>query len=208
MKKFALSSMWARKRRVIGASIAIIIGVAFLASTMILGDAMTKGIDNLFTEGYSGTDVEVRSATEISNGEMDARDTIDASLLDDLLALPEVAGAQPMIEGIATIVGSNGNPIGGEGPPTLGKNWIDFDRNPYVVTEGRAPTGPGEVVIDSGAAETGDLAVGDATTVQVRTAEPVTIVGIAELAQRQPTRRRHVHLVRHRHRAVAAACER
>jgi putative ABC transport system permease protein len=181
MKKFALSSLWARKRRVIGASIAVIIGVAFLASTMILGDAMTKGIDNLFTEGYSGTDVHVRSATEISNGELDARNTIDASVLDDLQLLPEVAGAQPMIEGIATMVGSDGDPIGGNGPPTFGKNWVDFDRNPYVLVEGRAPVRPGEVVIDSGTADTGSLAVGDATTVQVRTAEPVTIVGIAEL---------------------------
>jgi putative ABC transport system permease protein len=181
MKKFALSSLWARKRRVIGASIAVIIGVAFLASTMILGDAMTKGIDNLFTEGYSGTDVHVRSATEISNGELDARNTIEASVLDDLQLLPEVAGAQPMIEGIATMVGSDGDPIGGNGPPTFGKNWVDFDRNPYVLIEGRAPARPGEVVIDSGTAETGNLAVGDATTVHVRTAEPVTIVGIAEL---------------------------
>jgi putative ABC transport system permease protein len=182
MKKFALSSLWARKRRVIGASIAVIIGVAFLASTMILGDAMTKGIDNLFTEGYSGTDVHVRSATEISNGEMDARNTIDASLLDELQRLPEVAGAQPKVEGLATMVGNDGDPIGGNGPPTFGLNWVEFDRNPYVLTSGRAPRARGEVVIDSGTANTGGLAVGDATTVQVRTAEPVTIVGIAELA--------------------------
>lgn len=182
MKKFALSSLWARKRRVIGASIAVIIGVAFLASTMILGDAMTKGIDNLFTEGYSGTDVHVRSATEISNGEADARNSVDASVLDTLQLLPEVASAQARIEGLATVVGSDGDPVGGNGPPTLGLNWVDFDRNPYVLIEGRAPTAAGEVVIDSGAAETGGLAVGDATTVQVRTAERVVIVGIAELA--------------------------
>ena len=182
MKKFALSSLWARKRRVIGASIAIIIGVAFLASTMILGDAMTKGIDNLFTEGYSGTDVHVRSATEISNGEMDARNTIDASVLDDLTLLREVASAQPKVEGLATMVGSDGGPIGGNGPPTFGLNWVEFDRNPYSLTEGRAPQTSGEVVIDGGTADTGNLTVGDRTTVQVRTAEPVTIVGIAELA--------------------------
>lgn len=181
MRAFTLKNLWARKRRVVGASIAVVIGVAFLASTMVLGDAMTKGIDALFTEGYSGTDVEVRSSQSLSNGEQDARGSLDESIVQDLLALPEVAGAQPVAEGIATVVGSDGRPIGGNGPPTFGLNWVDHDRNPYVIVDGRAPARAGEVVVDSGVADAGDLAVGD--TAEVRVGEPVgvTIVGIAEL---------------------------
>src|SRR5690606_36632975 len=43
------------------------------------------------------------------------------------------------------------------------------------------PTGPGEVAIDSGAAEDGDLRVGDVTTVRVPHPTEVTVVGVAEL---------------------------
>ena len=181
MGNLTLKNLWARKRRVIGASIAVIIGVAFLTSTMVLGDAMTKGLDALFTEGYSGTDVEVRSSESLANGENDVRGTLDESIVDDLVALPEVAGAQPVAEGIATVVGSDGGPIGGNGPPTIGLNWVDHDRNPYVIVDGRAPAGAGEVVIDSGVADVGDLAVGDTTEVRVGEAVDVTVVGIAEL---------------------------
>lgn len=181
MGNITLKNLWARKRRAIGASIAVVIGVAFLSSTMVLGNAMTDGIDALFTEGYSGTDVEVRSTESLSNGESEVRGTLDERLVEGLLALPEVAGAQPVAEGIATVVGSDGTPIGGNGPPTFGLNWVDYERNPYVLVDGRAPGGAGEVVIDSGVADAGDLAVGDTTRIHVGEPIDVEIVGIAEL---------------------------
>ena len=87
----------------------------------------------------------------------------------------------PVVEGIAQIVGADGEPIGGDGPPTLGANWLDFERNPYVLIDGAPPASSGQVVIDSGAADSGDLHVGDRTTVRVPDPLEVTIVGIAEL---------------------------
>ena len=35
-----LSGLWARKRRLLGTSLAVVLGVAFLAATLVLGDAM------------------------------------------------------------------------------------------------------------------------------------------------------------------------
>ena len=121
MRTLVLQSLWARKRRVIGAGIAVIIGIAFLTSTLLLGNAMTQGIDNLFTEGYSGTDVEVRSTSVMTNGERDIADTIDESLVDQLATIDGVAAAIPVVEGTAQVVGRDGEPIGGNGPPTIGK---------------------------------------------------------------------------------------
>ncbi len=76
---------------------------------------------------------------------------------------------RPSIEGPAQILGSDGTALGGNGPPTVGTNWIDDPGlNPYQLAEGRAPTdvtpgsGPIEVVVDRGSAEDGHLAVGDA----------------------------------------------
>jgi putative ABC transport system permease protein len=175
-----IKQMWARKRRAIGAGIAVIIGVAFLASTMILGGAMTRGIEALFVEGYAGTDVQVRSAYDITSENVQTV-PIPADLLGDLDAIPEVDRALPVVEGTAQIVGTDGVGIGGNGPPTIGQNWPDSPRNPYTLVDGRPPLGPGEVVIDSGAADDGDLRVGDVTTVRVPQPVEVTVVGVAEL---------------------------
>src|SRR6266536_4003646 len=64
---------------------------------------------------------------------------------------------------------------------TLAGNWIDNrDLNPYHLVEGRAPRAANEVVINRGAANNGNLHVGDTTTVQTPEPVPVTIVGISK----------------------------
>ena len=101
-------------------------------------------------------------------------------MLDTVAAADGVAVAVPSIEGTATIIGADGDRIGGDGPPTTGANWIDDpDLNPYRLAEGRAPAADDEVVIDRGSADRGDLAVGDRTTVLTPDPVEVTIVGIA-----------------------------
>ena len=187
MNSLVFHNMWAHKRRSLAAGIAVVIGIAFLTATLLLGNAMTRGIDNLFTEAYAGTDVEVRSTQVIASGERDIAATVDESLVDELAQIDGVATAIPVVEGTAQVVGSDGEPIGGNGPPTIGTNWFDADRNPYVLVDGRAPRARSagaelvEVVIDSGVADTGELAVGDRTTVRVPEPLPVEVVGIAEL---------------------------
>jgi putative ABC transport system permease protein len=173
--------IWSRKRRLIGASFAVVIGVAFLTATLALGDGMRGGIHNLFGEGHSGTDVMVRSTIEIGAIENSSHGPIDESWVDRLAALPEVDQAVPDVEGLAQIVKPDGELIGGNGPPTFGTNWVDYDRNPYVLLSGHAPTGPGEVVIDSGAAEDAGLHAGDTATILAPTPIDVTVAGIAEL---------------------------
>lgn len=180
MRSLVVKQLWARKRRAIGASIAVLLGIAFLTSTMVLGDAMTTGIDALFTEGYSGTDAQVRSTFDIDSEDVQ-NVPIAAELVGTLGALPEVGLAMPVIEGTAQITAADGDPVGGDGPPTIGQNWVDHDRNPYVLIEGRSPQGPTEIAIDSGTADTADLTVGDVTTVRVPEPVEVEVVGIAEL---------------------------
>src|SRR5215213_6397194 len=181
MHKHFFSSLWARKRRLLGGAIAVVIGVAFLAATLVLGDAMKIGIHSIVAEGNSGTDVLVRSELEIGTAEMSTRSTVDERLVAIVAANPYVASALPVVEGVAQLSGSDGELIGGEGPPTNGANWLDFDRNPFQLIAGRAPQHAGEVVIDSDSADDGHLHVGDTTTVRVPDPIEVTVVGIAEL---------------------------
>jgi putative ABC transport system permease protein len=93
-----------------------------------------------------------------------------------------VAEAEPEILGLAQVVGKDGEPIGGSGPPTLSSNWIDNpDLNSLELAEGRAPQGNDEVVIDTATADTGELHVGDTTTVRTPAPVEVTIVGLSQM---------------------------
>ncbi len=180
MMTVTLAGIWARKRRLLGTCTAVVLGVAFLAATLVLADSMRAGFNRAFTEANAGTDVVVRSSTVIGSDETKVRDTIPAGVVDTVAAVDGVAVAVPSIEGTATIIGADGARIGGDGPPTTGANWIeDPDLNPYRLAEGRAPTADDEVVIDRGSAERGDLAVGDRTTVLTPDPVEVTIAGIA-----------------------------
>ncbi len=54
-----------------------------------------------------------------------------------------VAAAEPSVEGFGQLIGTDGDKLGGNGPPTLAGNWIDDrDLNPYRLVEGRAPAPP------------------------------------------------------------------
>ncbi|MGH9182936.1 MAG: ABC transporter permease [Acidimicrobiales bacterium] len=172
------SGLLAQKRRLVGTFLAVFLGVAFLTGTLVLGDTMGANFDELFTEVNAGTDAVVRSATRI---EADiAPGLVDQSLVGRVAAVEGVANVEPSIEGFGQLVGSGGEAIGGNGPPTVAGNWIDDpDLNPYRIVDGRAPRAPDEVVVNRGAALDGDLGVGDTTTVRTPQPVPVRIVGIA-----------------------------
>ncbi len=184
MWRTTLKSLGAHKRRLLGTCAAVLLGVAFLSGTLVLGDTMSNGFSNMFAEANAGTDALVRSSTEVGEADFTERGLIDVALADDIAAVDGVAAVAPRIEGSGRIVGADGDPLGGNGPPTTAGNWIADDAlNPYDLAEGRAPSAPGEVVIDKAAAEQGDLAVGDETTVRTPDPIPVTIVGLATFGE-------------------------
>ncbi len=180
MWKTTLATIGAHKRRLLATSSAVLLGVAFLTATLVLGDTMGAGFRAMFADANAGTDAVVRSDVEVGDVDLAERGPVDAALADRIATVDGVDVAVPTIEGSGRIVGADGDPLGGNGPPTLAGNWIDDARlNPYDLAEGRAPEAPGEVVIDRASARKGDLAVGDATTVRTPDPVPVTVVGIA-----------------------------
>lgn len=179
--------MWSHKRRLLGTITAVVLGVAFLTAALATGDTMTAGFDELYRTSNSGVDVVVRNGTVIGSGDISSRGTIDAALVDQLRSTDGVAAIAPVIEGSGRILGTNGEPIGGNGPPTTATNWLGTSPlNPWTLAEGRAPadvpTGnPTEVVIDNASATAGNLSIGDRTIVQTPAPTPVIVVGLATI---------------------------
>jgi putative ABC transport system permease protein len=180
MLRVSLHDLWSRKRRLLGMSFAVLLGVAFLSGTLVLSDTMRGGFDDLFSKANADTDVVVRSTSELEGGEVTQTGLLDASLADRIDDVDGVAAVAPRVLGVAQIVGADGEPIGGNGPPTLGGNWVtDPGPRPWQLAEGRAPRAADEVVIDRRAADLGDLQVGSRTIVQTPTPVKVTVVGLA-----------------------------
>ncbi|MFD0276713.1 FtsX-like permease family protein [Kitasatospora sp. NPDC127111] len=180
--RLSLRSLRAHKRRLAGTLVSILLGVSFLTGTMVLGDTLRANFDTLFADANAGTDVVVRSADVLDSPGTPGgvRAPLDAALAERLRAVPGVAAAEPSIQGAGQLVGSDGKPIGGQGPPTLAGNWLADSRlNPYKLAEGRAPVAPGEAVINRGAAKTGGLHVGSTTVLRTPDPVTVTVVGIA-----------------------------
>lgn len=181
MLRTAIKSLLGHKLRMLLTSFAIVLGVSFVSGTYIFTDSIGRTFDGLFSEVFRGVDLTVRpESSEFGDG----RRTIDSDLLSDIAAVDGVQIAEPSADGYAQLISKDGEPIGGQGPPTLGFTWGgEPGLSPLVIEEGygRAPAGPGEVVIDIATAETNDFALGD--RVKIITSLPIEefeIVGLAK----------------------------
>ena len=184
MIRTTMKTLWSRKRRLASTSIAVVLGVAFLAATLILGATTKAGFRDTFAAANEGTDVIVRNETRIGSEESRMRGLLDETIVADVAAIDGVAAAFPEVSGTATLIGADGDPVGGNGPPSIASNWIDDPELAWLrLTEGRIPTASGEVVIDQASAERADLAIGDETTVLTPARIPVTIVGLANYGE-------------------------
>jgi putative ABC transport system permease protein len=180
MTRFALKSAWARKRRLAGTFLAVFLGVSFLSGTLVLGQTLQRNFDQLFADANAGTDALVRSATKVTGDDSFQRGPIAAATVERVRDVAGVESIAPYVEGYGQLLDKHGDPIGGNGPPRLAASWVrDPDLNAYRLAEGRAPRTDGEVVINRGAAKSGELELGDTTTLETPRPTRVRIVGIA-----------------------------
>ncbi|WP_406099243.1 ABC transporter permease [Streptomyces sp. NBC_01013] len=180
--RIGFSSLRTHRRRFLGTLTAVVLGVAFLAGTLVMGDTLRASFDTMFGNAASGTDALVRSTNvvTVSGESQGARQPVSSGFAQRVRQLPQVAAAVPDIQGAGQLIGADGKPIGGQGPPTLAGNWIDDpELNPYRLAEGRAPVAPGEVVVNRGTAAKGGLKIGDRTVLRTPDPVSVTVVGLA-----------------------------
>ena len=139
MWRITLRSIAAHKRRLLATGLAVVLGVAFLAGTLVLYRTLINGFSDVIAEANKGTDALVRSSVEVGAGDFPERGLVDRSLADTIAAVDGVAAVAPRIENNGRIVGADGDPIGG-GAPTIAGNWVtDARLNPYDLAEGARP---------------------------------------------------------------------
>ena len=67
MWRVTLTSLRAKKLRLITTALAVMLGVAFMAGTLVLTDTLGKTFDGLLANANQGTDAYVRSSNEVTN---------------------------------------------------------------------------------------------------------------------------------------------
>src|SRR5215831_18067051 len=184
MLKIVARNLLARKFRLFATALAVTLGVAFMAGTLVLTDTMGKTFNDLSAGVYKGTDAVVRATAVFTGPQMtgDQRPFVSGTLLGPLSRVPGVAAAEGSIFGYTRLIGSDGKALGNpaSGAPTLGGNWNQVAAlNPWTLTAGHAPQAADQVVIDAKSARVGHLKVGDTTTVLVKgPPQQVHIAGI------------------------------
>jgi putative ABC transport system permease protein len=168
MWRATVKSLLARKLRLLLTGAAIVLGVGFVAGTLVLTDTATATFDRLFGDVYAGTDVVVqaRSAfdpgiTQGAGGPVEERNPIPESVLADVRGVEGVRAADGDVAGYAQLIDpATGETIQNGQSPTLGNSW-DPNTTTAELRSGMAPSRPGEVAIDAATAEDRDLSVGD-----------------------------------------------
>lgn len=167
MARVALRGIGAHRFRLVATMLSVLLGVSFMCGTAILGDTVRASFDEVFADVYRPVDVAVRSESEIGSGFGTRRDRVDAATVDAVLAIDDVAAAEGRVQGNLRVIDAQGEPMYNPqaGFPTVALNWPTVaDLNGWTLVEGRAPTGPDEIVVDRRTATEGGYGVGDRVT--------------------------------------------
>ncbi len=153
MTSLALKSLWARKARALATTLAVVIGVAFVAGSYVLTDTIFAAFDEIFGESLKGTSVVIsaENPVEQENGEIP---TISASLLPRVQKTPGVKLAAGAIFTPGGFFDSEGKKIGNKFAPKFISSELPGSLESLTYIEGHQPRGPTEASIDKAAAET------------------------------------------------------
>ncbi|MCX4390752.1 FtsX-like permease family protein [Micromonospora peucetia] len=173
MIRTTLRQLRAEALRLLLSSLAIVLGVAFIAGTLIFVDGMRAGAYDRAGAFDRHTDLAVYSATD---------DPLPTALVEKVRALDGVAAAEGELLGSGGIVGVDGRPV--LGYAVLAAIPVDEALRSYDVVSGRLPDRPGEVVLDAVTADEEGFALGAGVRVGGGggAARPYTLVGTVDVA--------------------------
>lgn len=182
MWTLTLKNLRANLTRLVSTGVAVITGTAFVACGLVLTGAIANAVAGNTEQQYAAVDAAVMpSMASYEQGPTDL-EGVDATLLEPLQELPEVAGAAGELVASTQILDDNGDPIRSQ---MLGRAWIDDEElNPFTIIEGRSPRADREIAVDRETASEHSVEVGG--TVDLATPSgrvTADVVGITEFGR-------------------------
>ncbi|MGD9792883.1 MAG: ABC transporter permease [Acidimicrobiia bacterium] len=186
MLRVSLKSILGNWRRLLGSSIAVLLGVAFLAGTLILSDTMKRSFDTLFENANKATDAYVEGKGSFDSDFTQDTPRIPESMVDTVRALPGTKDAEPFIQSLGIqLVNKKNKVVTAGGAPSFGFSWTGAtELNPYKIQSGRAPETADEIAIDRAMADRTKYKLGEtAKVVSGSATKTYTIVGIVTFGE-------------------------
>jgi putative ABC transport system permease protein len=177
--RIAIRGLFARRLRSALTALAVLLGVTMISGTFVLTDTIKAAFDDLFTAQNRGADAIV-SAKKAVDSDFTRPPALDATLLDRIKALPEVAEVAGQLNDVAALVGKDGKVVSGNGAPTIAATYMPPPFTAIEVNTGRPPAGPDEIALDAETAKEQGFKVGD--RVKVAAGGPIEefdLVGLA-----------------------------
>lgn len=162
MFRYALTSLRANLTRLVATALAVVIGITFLGSGLMLTDAMRSGLTGDVEAQYAAVDLAV---TPADSSDFASLATVPPEVLEQIRGTVGVEAAAGEIQTSATVLRPDGTTANLR---SQGRSWIvDDELNPLDLVEGVAPSGADEVVLDRKLADEADASIGD--TVELET---------------------------------------
>ncbi|MBW1595751.1 ABC transporter permease [Streptomyces sp. JJ38] len=180
MFRTAVRNVLAHKARLLMTVLAVLLGVAFVAGTLVFTSTVSTAFQKSSEKGFEHVDVALRPDADASTTPGDAP-ALRQELLDEAAGLPGVARATGTVSGFAALADRDGDLVG-QGWSSRGTNYspgADGSDDRYPMRSGRAPQRPGEIALDAKTAERTGYEVGD--TVRMSVDGPVrteTVTGV------------------------------
>lgn len=167
MFRTALRNVLAHKARLLMTVLAVTLGVAFVAGTLVFTSTVSVAYQNSSHKGFGHVDVAIQS--DGADARPGTVPKLTPELVDRMRKVPGVQSVTAVVSGFTAVAGKNGELVG-EGWSTQGANYAvnSGARDArYPLKEGRAPKGPGEVALDAKTAQRAGYRVGDTVRLSV-----------------------------------------
>ena len=156
MRKVSLRNILAHKLRLALTVLAVVLGTSFIAGSFMFTKTLSDTFDSAISSSFDGVDAAVSPANE---GEGISAETRRAIAEDPKVSAVNIGGNQSVV-----VANSDSEAFQtGGGASTLGTFYPQSDHvgEPYELTEGDAPTGTDEVVVNQDAATEYGIGIGD-----------------------------------------------
>ncbi|MCC9310598.1 ABC transporter permease [Kitasatospora sp. RB6PN24] len=183
MYRNALRNLLAHKGRLLMTALAIMLGTAFVAGSMVFSDTIDQAAKNSYSRSFDGLSVMVADMAASASDYRGQRSTaeLNESTVAQIAALPGVAKTRAVVSDFTGVTDKQNK--------LIGPAWSDMAANfvpdasgtdpRYPMVQGRGPRAAGEIALDQQTARSGGYQIGDTVRIAVNgPAVPTVLTGI------------------------------
>jgi putative ABC transport system permease protein len=180
MTSVAIKSLWARKLRALGTTVAVLVGVSLIAGTYVITDTINKAFDQIFSDSLKGTSVVITNKQPVTQ-QTNTSTSFPAGVLKKVREVPGVnIAAGTIFTGGGIFKGDK--EVGSQFAPKFISAVLPPQIESLKTVDGHRPTNSHEATLDKAAADDAGLSIGDPIRIAgERRVRTYRLVGLTEL---------------------------